>query len=53
MSKRRKKREKDIYEGYEPDGKDLAEWMADTEQDPKYDPEDHCISIQTDIALGK
>ena len=27
MSKRRKKKVKDIYEDYEPDGKDLAEWM--------------------------
>ena len=53
MSKRRKKKEKDIYEDYEPDGKDLAEWMADTEQDPNYDPEDHWASIETDIALGK
>ena len=53
MSKRRKKKVKDIYEDYEPDGKDLAEWMDSSEQDPKYDPEDHCISIQTDIALGK
>ncbi len=43
----------DSCKDYEPDGKDLAEWMADTEQDPNYDPEDHYISIQTDIALGK
>ena len=53
MSKRRKKKVKDIYEDYEPDGKDLAEWMADTEQDPNYDPADHWASIETDIALGK
>ena len=59
MSKRRKKKKPEIDEefdsckDYEPDGKDLAEWMADTEQDPNYDPEDHYISIQTDIALGK
>ncbi|MDP7094953.1 MAG: hypothetical protein QGG86_02055 [Candidatus Marinimicrobia bacterium] len=43
----------DSCKDYEPDGKDLAEWMADTEQDPNYDPEDHWASIETDIALGK
>jgi len=53
MSKRRKKKEKDIYEDYEPDGRDLAEWMAETEQDPNYDPADHWASIETDIARGK
>jgi|TARA_B100000959_G_scaffold104250_1_gene109934 hypothetical protein len=53
MSKRRKKKEKDIYEDYEPDGKDLAEWMDSYEQDPNYDPADHWASIETDIALGK
>ena len=59
MSKRGKKKkpeideELDLDKDYEPDGKDLAEWMADTEQDPNYDPEDHWASIETDKALGK
>jgi len=43
----------DLYEDYEPDGKDLAEWIANDEQDPNYDPEDHWASIETDKALGK
>ena len=43
----------DLYEDYEPDGKDLAEWKANDEQDPNYDPEDHWASIETDKALGK
>ena len=42
-----------LYEDYEPDGKDLAEWLANDEQDPNYDPEDHWASIETDKALGK
>ena len=43
----------DLYKDYEPDGKDLAEWIANDEQDPNYDPEDHWASIETDKALGK
>lgn len=47
----------DLYKDYEPDGKDLAEMLQDEkafkEENPDYDPEDHCISIQTDIARGK
>ena len=57
MSKRRKKKQfdedLDLFKDYEPDGKDLAEWMDSVEQDPNYDPADHWASIQTDIALGK
>ena len=57
MSKRRKKKQVDedldLFKDYEPDGKDLAEWMDSVEQDPNYDPADHWASIQTDIALGK
>ena len=44
------------YEGYEPCGRDLAEMLQDEKnykEDPDYDPEDHWISIQTDIARGK
>ena len=47
----------DLYKDYEPDGKDLAEMLQDEkafkEENPDYDPEDHYISIQTDIARGK
>lgn len=46
-------KKEDLYEDYEPDGKDLAEWLANDEQDPNYDPEDHWASIETDKALGK
>ena len=59
MSKRKKRVKEtqneveDLYKDYEPDGKDLAEWMDSVEQDPNYDPADHWASIQTDIALGK
>ena len=38
-------------------GRDEAEILQDEEafkeDNPDYDPEDHCISIQTDIARGK
>lgn len=44
----------DIYKDYEPDGKDLNEWLSSSEeQDPNYDPEDHWASIETDKLLGK
>ena len=43
----------DLYKDYEPDGKDLAEWMSNDEQDPNYDPEDHWASLETDKMLGK
>ena len=51
--KEKKTEVEDLYEDYEPDGKDLAEWIANDEQDPNYDPEDHWASIETDKALGK
>lgn len=45
------------YEDYEPCGRDLAEMLQDEkafkEENPDYDPEDHWISIQEDIARGK
>ena len=53
MTKRSKKKEEDIWEDYEPDAKDLAEWIANDEQDPNYDPEDHWASIETDKSIGK
>ena len=51
--KKNMEEKEDLYEDYEPDGKDLAEWTANDEQDPNYDPEDHWTSIETDKALGK
>ena len=51
--KEKKTEVEDLYKDYEPDGKDLAEWIANDEQDPNYDPEDHWASIETDKALGK
>lgn len=51
--KRVQESKEDLYKDYEPDGKDLAEWLANDEQDPNYDPEDHWASIETDKALGK
>jgi len=51
--KRVQESKQDLYENYEPDGKDLAEWTSGDEQDPNYDPEDHWASIETDKALGK
>ena len=44
----------DLYKDYEPDGRDLAEWLESSEQtDPNYDPADHWASIETDIKIGK
>ena len=44
----------DLYKDYEPDGKDLAEWLESTEEkDPNYDAADHWASIETDIRRGK
>ena len=51
--KEKKTEVEDLYKDYEPDGKDLAEWTANDEQDPNYDPADHWASIETDKALGK
>ena len=60
MSKRKKPvkqindEEHDLYKDYEPDGKDLAEWLETSEKtDPNYDPADHWASIETDIRIGK
>ena len=44
----------DLYKDYEPDGRDLAEWLESTEEkDPNYDAADHWASIETDIRRGK
>ena len=44
----------DLYKDYEPDGRDLAEWLESTEEkDPNYDAADHWASIETDIKRGK
>ena len=44
----------DLYKDYEPDGKDLAEWLESTEEkDPNYDAADHWASIETDIRRSK
>ena len=44
----------DLYKDYEPDGRDLAEWLETSENtDPNYDPADHWASIETDIRIGK
>ena len=44
----------DLYKDYEPDGRDLAEWLDSPEKtDPNYDPADHWTSIETDIRRGK
>ena len=44
----------DLYKDYEPDGRDLAEWLESSEKtDPNYDPADHWASIETDIRRGK
>ena len=44
----------DLCKDYEPDGKDLAEWLESTEEkDPNYDAADHWASIETDIRRGK
>ena len=44
----------DLYKDYEPDGRDLAEWLESSEQtDPNYDPADHWASIETDKRIGK
>ena len=44
----------DLYKDYEPDGRDLAEWLESSEEkDPNYDAADHWASIETDIRRGK
>ena len=44
----------DLYQDYEPDGRDLAEWLGSSEKtDPDYDPADHWASIETDKRIGK
>ena len=44
----------DLYKDYEPDGRDLAEWLESSEKtDPNYDPADHWAFIETDIRRGK
>ncbi len=44
----------DLYKDYEPDGRDLAEWLGSSEKtDPDYDPADHWASIETDKRIGK
>ncbi len=62
--KKQKKRAKhiqenqpDLYEDYEPCGRDLAEMLQDEkaflEENPDYDPEDQWNQMQIDIARGK
>ena len=60
MSKRKKPvkqindEEHDLYKDYEPDGRDLAEWLETSEKtDPNYDPADQLASIENDIRRGK
>ena len=62
MSKRKKikpgiDKKKDIYEDFEPCGRDLAEMLQDEkafmEENPDYDPEDQWTQMQIDIARGK
>ena len=61
MSKRKKIKpeidKKDIYEDFEPCGRDLAEMLQDEkafmEENPDYDPEDRWTQMQIDIARGK
>ena len=57
MSKRRKKKEKDIYEDYEPDGRDLAAHLRSEEEfmkeNPDFDPADYLAQQQSDIERGK
>ena len=60
MSKRKKPvkqindEEHDLYKDYEPDGRDLAEWLETSEKtDPNYDPADQLASIENDIKRGK
>ena len=44
----------DLYKDYEPDGRDLAEWLGSSKKtDPDYDPADHWASIETDKRIGK
>ena len=44
----------DLYKDFEPDGRDLAEWLESTEEkDSNYDAADHWASIETDIRRGK
>ena len=44
----------DLYKDYEPDGRDLAEWLESSEKtDPNYDPADHWASIETDKRIDK
>lgn len=53
-SKLVKENQLDLYKDYEPDGRDLAEWLESTEEkDPNYDAADHWTSIETDIRRGK
>ena len=61
MSKRKKTKpeidKKDIYEDFEPCGRDLAEMLQDEkafmEENPDYDPGDQWTQMQIDIARGK
>ena len=61
MSKRKKIKpeidKKDIYEDFEPCGRDLAEMLQDEkafmEENPDYDPSDQWTQMQIDIARGK
>ena len=54
QAKQIKDEKNDLYKDYEPDGRDLSEWLESSEKtDPNYDPADHWASIETDIRRGK
>ena len=54
QAKQIKDEKHDLYKDYEPDGRDLAEWLDSSEKtDANYDPADHWASIETDIRRGK
>jgi len=57
MLKQRKKKKKDIYEDYEPDGRDLAAHLRAEEEfikeNPNFDAADYFDQQQSDIQRGK
>ena len=57
MLKQRKKKAKDIYEDYEPDGRDLAAHLRVEEEfmkeNPNFDAADYFDQQQSDIKRGK
>ena len=57
MLKQRKKKKKDIYEDYEPDGRDLAAHLRVEKEfmkeNPDFDAADYFDQQQSDIQRGK